>query len=504
MSEQYDLAIIGGGINGCGIARDAAGRGLSVFLCEQDDLAAHTSSWSSKLIHGGLRYLEQCHFRLVRESLQEREALKRIAPHLTRTCLFVLPHEPGMRPAWMLRMGLLLYDRLGGPSTLPRSSAVRFPSSRFGSALKADYRRGFVYSDLQVDDARLTLVNAQGAELMGAIVRPRTAALRARREDGAWVLDVEGRQYGNRYSVRAKALVNAAGPWVRTVQEQVLQQPGKESVRLVRGSHLVVARVEEHGHAYILQQPDGRVVFVLPFLDRFTLIGTTDDPVPTAEAGEVASDAEIDYLLAAANRSLRRTLRREDIVWTYAGVRPLYDDGEAKASEVTRDYVLTLADEAGALPLLNVYGGKLTTYRRLAEAAMLKLQPYFPAMKAAWTASEPLPGGDLDDADDFREQLIARHPQLPAELVGALVARHGSGAIKLLEGVRGLDAMGQHFGAWLTEREVRHMVFQEWATTGDDVLWRRSKCGLMMSESEREQVDLYVIKLLAERTLSRR
>ncbi len=485
---MIDLLIIGGGINGAGIARDAAGRGLSVTLVEKDDLASATSSWSSKLIHGGLRYLEQYEFRLVREALQEREVLLRLAPHIIRPLLFVLPHDASMRPAWMIRTGLWLYDHLGGRITLPGSKHVSFPHMEFSAGLKGDIRSGFVYADCRVDDSRLTLINAMSAHEGGAAILTRTRFVGARRVDGAWqarVIDAAGKEQ----VIVAKALVNAAGPWVVDVLDEIEGDRITDRVRLVKGSHIIVPKVHSQGHAYILQNPDKRVVFVIPYEGRFSLIGTTDVAVKSvAEASEI-TPAETDYLIAAANRFLARPLAAADVVSSYAGVRPLYDDGSDNPSEVTRDYVLKVDRGGGqdAAPLLTVFGGKITTYRRLAEEAMAKLAAFFPGMKGDWTASEALPGGDLD-YNAFRDEMHARHPQLGREVVAGIVKRHGSRAGSILGEAKVLGDLGRHFGAGLTEREIDYLRSAEWAVTADDVLWRRTKCGLHMSAAERAAV----------------
>lgn len=498
----YDIAIIGGGINGCGIARDAAGRGLRVFLAERDDFASHTSSWSSKLIHGGLRYLETYQFRLVRESLKEREVLKRIAPHLTRPMQFVLPHEPSMRPAWMLQIGLWLYDHIGGKISLPASRALEFPHGEFGEALAKRFAKGFVYSDLQVDDARLTLANAVSAREKGAVIHPRAEVVDARREGDHWRLSLKGRRFANEYQIQARTLINAAGPWAVRVRDDVLKQPAAEGVRLVRGSHIVVPRVQLARHAYITQQPDGRVVFIIPWQDLYTLIGTTDVPAESPEAGEIASDAEIDYLLSAASSYLAKPLQRRDVVMSFAGVRPLYDDGNPNASKVTRDYVLRLDGERETSPVLHIYGGKLTTYRTLAVHALEKLKPALPHMGNPWTHTEVLPGGDLGDIDEYTDHIGARYPELSRALLEAVIRRHGSRATTVLGNARQLSDLGRVFGRDLTEREIEYMVQHEWAMTAEDVLTRRSKAGLGMSQGDREAVNVLVATLQATRTLS--
>jgi glycerol-3-phosphate dehydrogenase len=483
-SPVVDLLIVGGGINGAGIARDAAGRGLSVMLVEQSDLASATSSWSSKLIHGGLRYLEQYEFRLVREALQEREVLLRLAPHIIRPLLFVLPHDRSMRPAWMIRAGLWLYDHLGGPITLPRSKAVAFPHLEFSAGLKGEYRSGFVYSDCRVDDSRLTVVNAMSAREKGAIVLTRTRFEHARRVEGVWEAVIQPRG-GEKRAVRARALVNAAGPWVMDVLDRVVGDRIKGGVRLVKGSHIIVPKVHSQGHAYILQNPDKRVVFVIPYESRYSLIGTTDVAVPNVDVAEKITAEETRYLLDAANRCLARALTEDDIVSSFAGVRPLYDDGSDNPSQVTRDYVLRVDHEARQAPLLTIFGGKITTYRRLAEEALGKLAPFFPAFKGDWTATEALPGGDVAHFNAFRDEMHRRYGGLGRELVEGVVRRHGSRATRVLEDARIPEELGRHFGGGLTQREVEYLVTEEFAETEEDILWRRTKAGLHMTSEQR-------------------
>src|SRR6185312_5488974 len=481
----------GGGINGAGIARDAAGRGLSVTLAERADIASATSSASSKLIHGGLRYLEQYEFRLVREALQEREVLLRLAPHIIRPVMFVLPYDASMRPAWMIRAGLWLYDHLGGRITLPGSKQVSFPHAEFSAGLKPDFRSGFVYSDCRVDDARLTLVHVMSAREKGASILPRTRFAAARRVDGAWEATLVPAG-GDPRVMRAKAIVNAAGPWVVDALGHIAGERIAERVRLVKGSHIVVPKVHSQGHAYILQNPDKRVVFVIPFEGRFSLIGTTDVAVGSVEEAQHITPDEARYLLDAANRFLARPLGEADIAWSYAGVRPLYDDGSVDPSKVTRDYVLKVDGRAGEAPLLTVFGGKITTYRRLAEEAIAKLAPWFPGLKGAWTAGEPLPGGDVGRFNAFRDEMYARYSTLGRELVDGIVRRHGSRAPRILGNARSIADLGRHFGAGLTEAEVDYLVAEEWAETAEDVLWRRTKCGLHMGEAERSAVKAFL------------
>jgi len=492
MPSLYDLLVIGGGINGVGIARDAAGRGLSVLLVEQDDLAAHTSSWSTKLIHGGLRYLEHYEFRLVAEALAEREVLLHAAPHLIEPLSFVLPHEPHLRPAWMIRAGLFLYDRIGGRMTLPRSFGTKLAGTPWGAGLKPRFARGFVYADAQVDDARLCLVNAIDARERGAELRVGVRFIGAARDDGVWTATLHGSS--GPAAVRARALVNASGPWVKDVLSAVSGATTRANVRHVKGSHVVVPRVHDQPHAYILQNADERIVFVIAWQDRYSLIGTTDVPVEQYAAPKI-SDEEIDYLLTLANDYLARPLSRADIVWTYSGVRPLYDDGSSDPSEVTRDYVFKLdalpgAAGAGRAPVLSIFGGKITTYRKLAEHALADLAPFLPAMKQPWTREATLPGGDLPGGDRaaFAADLAARHPKIAPDVLRALARRHGTRAHAVLGDARTTADLGESFGEGLTEREVAWMVEQEWARRADDVLWRRTKCGLGMSAAQRERV----------------
>ena len=476
----YDLLVIGGGINGAGIARDAAGRGLSTLLVERGDLAAATSSASSKLIHGGLRYLEHYEFKLVHESLAEREIVLRIAGHLAWPARFIMPHVPELRPRWMIRIGLFLYDHLARRSLLPGSHAVRLDAPPYSSGLRPELKHGFIYSDCRVDDARLVLANALDARLRGARVLVQTECRSARRVGGAWRA-----QLSNREEVEARVIVNAAGPWVKQVLNDKLGQPSSDAVRLVRGSHILVPRLYEGDHAFILQNDDRRVVFMIPYGDLHTLVGTTD--VPQEEIGSAQpSFAEVDYLCRAVNRYLAKPVQPGDAVWRYAGVRPLYDDGSNDPSAVTRDYTLRVDDEDGAAPVLSVFGGKITTYRHLAEQVMHRLTPYFPGLKPTWTAKAALPGSDFGQQPRaaLRDAFFSRHPQIPVPTLRALFRRHGT----LAEGVVGDGNMGEDLGAGLTERELRYFVDEEWAHSAEDVLWRRTKCGLLMSEAQRQRV----------------
>jgi glycerol-3-phosphate dehydrogenase len=494
---EFDLAIIGGGINGVGIARDAAGRGLKVLLVEQNDLASGTSSASTKLIHGGLRYLAQGALRLVREGLAEREVLMRIAPHLVQPMRFVLPAEAGYRPAWMLRAGLMLYDWIGGRRTLPGRSTVTFANDPVGAPLKRHFTYGFEYSDCTVDDARLVVTNAIDAAARGATIHTRTRCLHAERGAG-WTLTLETR--GRRNSATARVLVNAAGPWLANIAERVLRRSHPLPLRLVKGSHIVVARLFAHGRAYILPTPDGRIVFARPFGDGFTLIGTTDEDFAGDPAAVAVEPHEIAYLCGIVNAYFRQAIAPADVVWAFSGVRALYDDGASSAKDTTRDYVLTLDQEVGRGPLLTVYGGKITTFRRLAEAALDRLTPFFPPSRP-WTAGTALPGGDLPPGGDEALVVETRRtwPFLAEGHARRLVAAYGTRVRLVLDGASRLADLGPRFGPDLTGAEIRHMMRHEWAQTADDVLWRRSKLGLALGKDERAAVERFVTGAVGER-----
>ena len=481
---MIDLLVIGGGVNGAGIARDAAGRGLSVLLVEKDDLASATSSASSKLIHGGLRYLEQYEFRLVAEALAEREVLLATARHLVWPARFVMPHMPELRPRWMIRAGLFLYDHLTRRASLAGSKAVRLDRSPLNSGLKPELKHGFEYSDCRVDDARLVLANAMSARELGAEVRVRTECIRASRENGAWRAS-----FSDGSEVVARAIVNAAGPWVKRTLNERLARPSDEAVRLVKGSHIVLPQLYEGTHAFILQNDDRRVVFMIPYEGRFTLVGTTDVAIDEPAHPSAGQD-EVEYLCRAVNRYLATPARPEQVLWRYSGVRPLYDDGKSDPSAITRDYTLLVDDEAGRAPVLSVYGGKITTYRRLAEHVLEKLQPYFPGCKGAWTSRAALPGSDFGPGGRpaTQQALAARYPRIPGALMRALFRRHGAKTAEVLRDAKDLADLGEDFGANLTEREVAYFVEHEWARTADDVLWRRTKSGLHMSEAQRARL----------------
>ena len=492
-NAQFDLLVIGGGINGAGIARDAAGRGLFVLLVEQDDLAAATSSSSSKLIHGGLRYLEQYEFRLVAEALSEREVLLGVAPHLVHPLSFVMPHVPELRPRWMIRAGLYLYDHLGRRTRLPGSRGVDLRATAYGAGLKSTLTKGFVYSDCRVDDARLVIANALAAREAHAEIATRTECMFAKRFDAGWQAQLRD-STGKVRIVAARALVNAAGPWVKQVLNERLHQPSRDNVKLVKGSHIVVPRQYDGDHALILQNDDRRVVFMIPYEERFTLVGTTDVALSGNPRQTTASAEEIAYLCRAVNRYLAAPVVPQQVVWSYAGVRPLYDDGTANPSAVTRDYTLRLDADGGDAPVLSVFGGKITTYRKLAEHALEKLRPWFPAMRAPWTAEKPLPGGALPDTfEKFAEgELACSHPWMPEKLRRALARRHGAAVHTIVGNAQSIDALGADFGAGLYAREVDYFISHEWARTADDILYRRTKAGLHMTAEQRAALADYV------------
>ncbi|HEU4601796.1 MAG TPA: glycerol-3-phosphate dehydrogenase [Steroidobacteraceae bacterium] len=488
-SQVIDLLIIGGGINGAGIARDAAGRGLKVALVEQGDLASATSSASTKLIHGGLRYLEQFEFRLVREALIERERLLEIAPHLISPMDFVLPYVDGLRPRWQIRMGLFLYDHLGGRQHLPASKGLKLSKSAYGRPLRPHLRHAFMYSDCWVDDSRLVVMNAIDAAQRGASILPRTKFIDAKADGQHWIATCIDQATQQRHPFRARAIVNAAGPWVEKVLEQFVGPHHDLHARLVKGSHIVVPRLYEGEYAYLLQHPDGRVVFTIPYEQHFTLIGTTDvsfegDPHTAA----ITSD-EIQYLCETTNRYFRRMLAPEDVLWTYAGVRPLVEDRATSASKVTRDYKLHLVQSDDAPALLSVFGGKITTYRRLAEHALEKLQPILRFEPGEWTGNANLPGGDLPqgDFDLFVDEVQERWPFLPESMALRLAHAYGTRIELILHTAQRLDDLGRDFGGYLTDAEISYLRQHEWARDPEDFLWRRTKCGLHMSPEQRER-----------------
>jgi D-erythritol 1-phosphate dehydrogenase len=487
---SVDLVVIGGGVNGAGIARDAAGRGLSVVMCEKGDLGEGTSSRSGKLIHGGLRYLEYYEFRLVREALIEREVLLNAAPHIVWPMRFVLPHSPEQRPAWLLRLGLFLYDHLGGRKKLPGSRKLDLRTTPEGKAIKDDFKTAFEYSDCWVDDARLVVLNAIDAQERGAKIMVRTAATSARRSNGSWEVEFKDLT-GKTSRVKAKALANAAGPWVENVINGVVGLNSARKVRLVKGSHIIVPKFWDGPQAYLLQNHDKRVIFVNPYEDDLCLIGTTDIPYE-GRAEDVAIDqSEIDYLLAAVNRYTRKQLTQADIIQSYSGVRPLYDDDEENPSAVTRDYVF---DVDGEPPLLSVFGGKITTYRKLAEQALQKLRPFFPTMAGDWTSTAKLPGGDIANADFniFLAELHRDLPWLPQDVAHHYARLYGSRTDKIISGANSIAGLGKNFGSTLYECEIKYLRDHEWATTAEDILFRRTKHGVHLSQEQQGSVRRYL------------
>ncbi|WP_410013204.1 glycerol-3-phosphate dehydrogenase [Sodalis sp. C49] len=484
--ETKDLIVIGGGINGAGIAADAAGRGLSVLLLEADDLACATSSASSKLIHGGLRYLEHYEFRLVSEALAEREVLLKMAPHIAFPMRFRLPHRPHLRPAWMIRIGLFMYDHLGKRTSLPASKGLRFGAD---SILKPSIVRGFEYSDCWVDDARLVVLNAQEVVAKGGEVRTRTKVTRAWRENGLWTVEAQDVITGQTLTWQAKGLANATGPWVKEFIDDSLKLPSQYGIRLIKGSHIVVPRVHNGQHAYILQNEDHRIVFVIPWLDEFSIIGTTDVEYHGDPKAVHIDDGETDYLLNVYNAHFKKPLSRADIVWSYSGVRPLCDDESDSPQAVTRDYTLAVTDDHGKAPLLSVFGGKLTTYRKLAEHALEKLHKYYPDAYGAWTKGAVLPGGDFNGSrDDYAAQLRRKYAFLTESLARRYSRTYGTQSEQILKGAATFADLGEHFGHELYEAELHYLVEKEWVVTLEDAIWRRTKLGMWLDDGEKQHV----------------
>ena len=521
--DIYDLFVIGGGVNGCGVARDAAGRGLSVLLVEKDDLAQATSSASTKLFHGGLRYLEYFQFGMVRDSLIERETLLKMMPHISWPLRFVFPVTPdlriekdssslgrllawmpglaGRRPAWLTRIGLFIYDHLGGRRILPACQSIDLCNHAVGAPLDPRFKRGFEYSDCWVEDSRLVVLNARSAVAHGAKIQTRTRFVSAKREGETWRVTLAGKD-GTEQDIVARAIVNAAGPWAKAVLSGEMSRNNQHGLRLVRGSHIITRRLFDHDQPYFLQLTDGRIIFAIPYEQNFTLIGTTDVDHPGDPASASCSQEEQTYLLEAANRFLRVPVTEADVVASFAGVRPLYDDGAAAAAAATRDYVLTCDDSegrvettpSGTAPLVNVFGGKITTYRKLAENVMGRLAPYFPAMSGSWSSGQALPGGDfnLEDKEVLLGKLEALHPFLDAGWATRLMRAYGTDSFAMLEGMNIIEDLGHHFGGNLYEREVLWLMTHEWAVTADDVLWRRSKLGLVMTDAEAAALDRWM------------
>jgi glycerol-3-phosphate dehydrogenase len=490
-----DLLIVGGGINGAGIARDAVGRGLSVVLCEQGDLAGHTSSASTKLIHGGLRYLEYYEFRLVREALFERERLLNSAPHIIWPLRFILPHEKGIRPAWFVRLGLFLYDHLAPRKKLPGTETIKLTKHPAGQGLKPGFDTAFVYSDCWVEDSRMVALNALDAFEKGADIRVRTKLVSARRDGKIWVATLQNVETGETQDVRAKVIVNAGGPFVADVLNAKLGLNTTKNVRLVKGSHIVVPKLFDTEQAFILQNTDKRIVFAIPYQEKFTLIGTTDIPVESVPDKKVEiSPDEVQYLCNIVNHFFKKQVTPSDVVWTYSGVRPLFDDGSSNASAVTRDYVFDMDAPEGQAPVLSIFGGKITTFRKLAEHALEELKTYFPNMKPSWTENATMPGGDIIDADfdKFLKTVRQRWSFLPEQIAHRLSRAYGTRILELLGEARSMADMGEDFGAGLTAAEIDYLMRHEWARTAEDILWRRSKLGLHVPAGTAAKIDAYI------------
>ena len=514
MSDMTDLLIIGGGINGCGIARDAAGRGLTVMLAEKNDLASATSSASTKLFHGGLRYLEYFEFRLVREALQEREVLLQAMPHISWPMRFVLPYHrdmrfdsetptsrllgtimpwmKGRRPAWLIRLGLFLYDSLGKRGILPGTSRVDLKTDPAGAPLNSKFETAFEYSDCWVEDSRLVLLNARDAQARGATILTRTEVVEATRHADHWEVTLKDGATGHTRMQKARMLVNAGGPWVADILHQKLRQNSRENIRLVRGSHIVTRKLFDHGRCYFFQGTDGRIIFAIPYEEDFTLIGTTDADHDTPDTRPECTEAERDYLLSFASQYFKTALTPEDVVWTYSGVRPLYDDGATSATAATREYVLTLNTDAA--PLLNVFGGKITTYRKLAEAALAKIGEALPGLHPAWTAGVALPGGDfpVNGVADQVTALQNRYAFLTPYWARRLVRAYGTEAPAVLGDAHKADDLGQYFGATITARELDWAKKREWVQTAEDFIWRRTKLGLRLSDDQITAIEAYL------------
>ncbi|CDT11816.1 Glycerol-3-phosphate dehydrogenase [Vibrio coralliirubri] len=502
-SSTLDLIVIGGGINGAGIAADASGRGLNVGLYEANDFASATSSASSKLIHGGLRYLEHYEFRLVSEALAEREVLLRKAPHVAQPMRFRLPHRPFLRPAWMIRCGLFLYDNLGKRTTLPGSKTVNLAKS---GLLKPEMKTGFEYSDCWVDDARMVLLNVLAAKENNAEVRNYCRVEKAHREGGIWHVTILDVMTNQRFERKAKALVNAAGPWVKQFFDDGLEQASPRNIRLIKGSHIVVPRIHDEPQAYILQNKDNRIVFMIPYLDKFSIIGTTDLEYKGDPRNVAIDDVEVDYLIDIVNQHFVKQLGREDVVWTYSGVRPLCDDESDSPQAITRDYTLELDAELDQAPLLSIFGGKLTTYRKLGEAALKKLEPHLTNMGAPWTANDTLPGGNFScSREQLAKMIHTKYPWASEALLLRYVTQFGTYTWKLLEGANSETDLGIQFSSeahGVYQVEIDYLINEEMAMTDEDILWRRTKLGLYMSESEQQTVTDYLKEKLQSKVVS--
>jgi len=502
VNKNYDIFIIGGGINGCGIARDAIGRGYSVYLCEEDDLASGTSSQSTKLIHGGLRYLEYYEFRLVHEALTEREILWKLAPHIIHPLRFILPHHKDLRPAWLLRLGLFLYDHIGGRKKLPPTSTLDLSSDPEGKPLSQDYKKGFEYSDCAVDDARLVLLNALDASERGASINTRTKCINMQRHGDYWALTVEDQLSKKQSKINARVLINASGPWADKVLSRLNPTKTANNIRLVQGSHIIVPKIYDHKKCYIFQNKDKRIIFAIPYHDKFTLIGTTDHEYEGDPRKTVITPEEIDYLCDSANRYFKHQISADDIVGTFVGVRSLYNDGASEAQEATRDYVLRVdspeqtnnPERTKTAPMINIFGGKITTYRCLAETMMEKIEGILEKNnnqnKGKWTKTAPLPGGDfaIDDFDQVCEQLHKDYGFLSKEEAKRYIKLYGTRARNFLKNAKSYPDLGESFGHGLYQREVEYLISTEWAVTAEDILWRRTKLGLLFTPAQTKKL----------------
>ncbi|MCL4121664.1 UNVERIFIED_CONTAM: hypothetical protein GTU68_035197, partial [Idotea baltica] len=503
VSDIDDIFIIGGGINGCGIARDAAGRGYSVRLAEMNDLASGTSSGSSKLIHGGLRYLEYYEFRLVRESLSEREVLLKIAPHIIWPLRFVLPHHSELRPTWLIRLGLFLYDHIGKRKFLPGTTQINLKTSVIGKPLKKIFSKGFEYSDCWVNDARLVVLNAKSAEEHGAVIETRTKVLSAKKENDHWRITTENVHTREIATHKARLIVNAAGPWVDKVLDYTLDSKQSKNVRLVQGSHIVVPKLHDHDRAYIFQNADNRIIFAIPYEQDYTLIGTTDQDYQADPTDVKITDSEALYLCNAASEYFEKELIVDDIVWSFSGVRPLYDDGATEAQEATREYILRVDGEQDSPCVINIFGGKITTYRKLAESMLVKIEKILGNKSPSWTAKSHLPGGDfgVNQFDELKSKLKAEFSFLDLSLVARLIRAYGTNAWVLMQGASNAKDMGQSFGGSLTEREVNYLMQHEFAKTAEDILWRRTKLGLRFTQEEISLFETWMQKKVVSQTM---
>ncbi len=492
--NTVDVFIVGGGINGCGIARDAAGRGYSVFLSEKGDLASGTSSRSTKLIHGGLRYLEHYDFMLVRKALIEREILWKMAPHIIKPLRFILPHHKGLRPAWFLRLGLFLYDHLGGRKLLPPTKTINLKTDEAGVVLQPNFTKGFEYSDCWVDDARLVILNAIDAQEHGAIIKTKTKVNKTEQIDGLWHIHIEHQQKGVQEIIRARVLINATGPWVDHFLRKSGGQSEAHNVRLVLGSHIVVKKMYDHDRCYIFQNVDGRIIFAIPYENDYTMIGTTDlDYVGDPDDAEITEN-EIDYLCKSVSEYFTKPVKPDQVIWKFCGVRPLFNDDASIAQEATRDYILRVESKSEDCGLINIFGGKITTYRRLSEAVLEKIEALIGSKKPAWTSSSHLPGGNIPTGsiNKLAHDLCNNFPFLDQPQALRLTSLYGTIAFKILRGAKSISDLGQCFGANLFESEVDYLIEQEFALTANDILYRRTKLGLLLNYAEKEKLNTYM------------